>query len=142
MSDKKVSAEIKRLMALFEGVDENKTDFIREHVRQLSWYNVRIRELQQSINEKGVTIPYQNGRNQTGMQANPDLKALIDLQKLTNPIVKTLLPLVPEKQEKTDFFAEFMDEPMSEEEKGKEYERQMAELRLIREGQHGYDHTE
>lgn len=112
MSDKKVSAEIRRLMALFEGVDENKTDFIREHVRQLSWYNVRIRELQQSINEKGVTIPYQNGRNQTGMQANPDLKALIDLQKLTNPIVKTLLPLVPEKpgrDELAEFMAQFDD---------------------------------
>lgn len=109
MSDKKVSAEIKRLMALFEGVDENKIDFIREHVRQLAWYNVRIRELQQSINEKGMTIPFQNGRNQSGLQANPDIRTLIDLQKLTNAIVKVLLPLVPEKQSDDNWSANFLD---------------------------------
>lgn len=97
MSDRRITTENKRLLALFAGVDENKLDFVREQIRQLSWYNIRIQELHKAIEETGTKESYQNGREQSGNHANPDLKTLIDLQKLTNAIVKVLLPLVPEK---------------------------------------------
>lgn len=97
MDSKMVQAENERLLALFDGVDENQLDLIKERIHQLAWYNVHIRELQAKIDKDGVTIPYQNGRNQSGFQNNPDLKALVDMQKLVNPITKDLLPLVPEK---------------------------------------------
>lgn len=107
MNSRRVKAENGRLLALFEGVDPNKVDFVREHIKQLSWYNVRISELQKNIDKNGITIEFQNGRNQHGLQSNPDLRALIDLQKLASAMVKTLLPLVPAKQKHSklaDFF--------------------------------------
>lgn len=107
MGDKRVTIENKRLLALFDGADENKMDFVRENVRQLSWYNVRIRDLQKAIDEAGTKEHYQHGREQSGNHANPDIRTLIDLQKLTNAIVKVLLPLVPEKIIPFDDFAEF-----------------------------------
>ena len=97
MRDKKVTAEYKRLMELFANVDPNKVDFVREHIRELAWYHVKIAELQRNIDENGLTVKFQNGRNQSGVQGNPDFKALCDLQKLASAMVKTLLPLVPEK---------------------------------------------
>lgn len=97
MGDKRVTIENKRLLALFDGADENKMDFVRENVRQLSWYNIRIRDLQKAIDDVGTKEHYQHGREQSGNHANPDLKTLIELQKLTNAIVKVLLPMVPEK---------------------------------------------
>ena len=116
MDAKKVTAENKRLLALFDGVDANKLDFVREHVRQLSWYNVEIAQLQQNIEKDGISVQYQNGRNQTGWQNNPDLKALCELQKLASAMIKTLLPLVPDKTGKSlkqsiweDFEAEETD---------------------------------
>ena len=130
MNKKKVATENKRLMALFDGADENKMDFIREHVRQLSWYNIRIQELQQNIDKNGITIEFQNGRNQRGLQSNPDLRALIDLQKLASAMVKILLPLVPEKQRKggklaelrSDFFDFDLDDEDPEEKAQRERE--------------------
>ena len=113
MQDRKVKAEFDRLMALFDGVDPNKVDFCREHVRQLAWYNVRIRELQKNLDDHGITIEFQNGRNQHGLQSNPDLRALIDLQKLTNAMIRTLLPLVPEGRRglsKLDAFRKEMED--------------------------------
>ena len=109
MDERKIAKENKRLLALFEGTDENKMDFIREHVRQLAWYNVRIFELQKNIDKNGITVPFQNGRNQSGLQSNPDLRALIDLQKLTSAMIKILLPLVPAKQRTGGKLAEFFD---------------------------------
>lgn len=97
MSDRRIAAENKRLLALFAGVDENKVDFVRAHIAQLAWYNIQIRDLQKAIDETGTKEQYQNGRDQSGNHANPDLKTLIELQKLTNAIVKVLLPMVPEK---------------------------------------------
>ena len=96
MEDKKVAAEYNRLLTLFDGADANKMDFIRENVRQLAWYNARISELQERVDNNGMTIEYQNGRNQHGLQNNPDLKALVELQKLASAMVKIMLPLVPE----------------------------------------------
>lgn len=110
MDERKIAKENRRLLALFNGIDENKVDFVREHIRQLSWYNIRIRELQKNIDKDGITIEYQNGRNQRGLQSNPDLRALIDLQKLASAMVKILLPLVPEKQRSGGKLGAFMND--------------------------------
>ncbi len=97
MGDRRVTTENNRLLSLFAGVDENKMDFVRAHISQLAWYNVQIRDLQKKIEAAGTKEHYQHGQGQSGNMVNPDLRAMIDLQKLTNAIVKILLPLVPEK---------------------------------------------
>ena len=100
---KAVREENDRLMELFSIVDKNRLDFVRDHVQQLAWLNVSIKELQASIDKNGTTLAYNNGGGQTGVRQNPDLKTLSDFQKLVNSIVRNLLPLVPVAAKKSTF---------------------------------------
>ncbi len=95
--DQLIERENARLLALFTGVDENRLDFVREQVKQLAFFNVSIAELQAKINTWGTLITYDNGGGQTGVKPNPDIKTLTDYQKLSNTIVRTLMPIVPDK---------------------------------------------
>ena len=95
----RVEQERARLMELFTGAEPNKLDFIRDTVKQLSWLSVSIQDLQMEVDETGPVVPYKNGQNQEGLQANPACKLLIDFEKLYNTAFRALLPLVPEKRE-------------------------------------------
>lgn len=122
--ERRVKKERARLMALFAGVDENKTDFIKNHVQQLAWLNVSILELQTQIDAAGAVIPYDNGGGQRGSQANPACKLLIEYEKLSNTIFRALLPVVPEKsaQDKLFDFLEDEEYQKAEEQRQREYE--------------------
>ncbi len=96
-NEQRIEKENARLLALFDGADQNKMDFIREQIRQLAFINITLLDLQQSINQEGTKEHYDNGGGQSGKHANPDLKTLIDLQKLAVSLLGKLLPLVPEK---------------------------------------------
>lgn len=93
----RVEQERARLMGLFAGADENRLDFIRDAVQQVAWLGITIQELQQEIDENGPVVPYQNGREQSGLQANPAAKLLKDFQTLYNTQFRALLPVLPEK---------------------------------------------
>lgn len=135
----RVEQERARLMELFTGADPNKLDFIREHVQQLAWLGITIQELQEDIDERGPVVPYQNGKEQTGLQANPACKTLKDFQTLYNTQFRALLPVLPERRSEEDPFAEYRDEPMSEEEKEAAYQEQMKKLKLIKQEIKIYD---
>ena len=105
--DRRVREELKRLSALFKKADEAKRAFIQRPVEQMAWLAVSIADLQKDIDENGAVVPYVNGRNQSGLQANPSCRLLIDYQKLYTAASKALLPVLPEDQE--DVYAEFME---------------------------------
>lgn len=139
-----VEQERARLMALFDGADENRLDFIRDAVQQLAWLNVSIQELQTDIDEKGHVIPYQNGQTQKGLQANPSCKLLTDFQKLSNTTFRALLPVLPDRprtggklaafRDEYDELAEFRIKPMTKEEREQACKEQMETLAKIRKG--------
>ena len=54
-----------------------------------------IEDLQKQIDQAGTLISYDNGGGQSGVRVNPDLKTLMEYQKATTAIVKTLIPIVP-----------------------------------------------
>lgn len=93
----RVEQERARLMALFDGADPNKLDFIRDAVRQVAWLGISIIELQTEIDQRGAVVQYQNGREQSGLQMNPAAKLLKDFQTLYNTQFRALLPVLPEK---------------------------------------------
>ena len=68
--DELIRAEEIRLMDLFTDADPNKLDFIREQVKQLAFFNVSIKELQEKINQWGTLIQYDNGGGQSGVKTN------------------------------------------------------------------------
>lgn len=90
-----IKAEISRLIDLFKGVDQNKLDFVQRQISQLAWFNINIQELQEKIDKSGTVIMYDNGGGQSGYKQNPDLKTLIEYQKLSNAIVRNLIPIIP-----------------------------------------------
>lgn len=94
--DKRVAAELKRLEDIFQGVDENKLDFVSRHIAQLAWLNISVLDLQKEIDEEGTMLEYHNGGGQDGVRQNPNCKLLLDYQKVCNTIIRTLLPLVPD----------------------------------------------
>ncbi len=105
---KKIRTENNRLMSLFEQANPNQLDFIRDQVQQLAFYNVSIAELQEKINKFGTLVTYDNGGGQSGIRTNPDVKTLTDYQKLSNAIVKNLLPLLPAQGE-SGFMSSLID---------------------------------
>ena len=110
----RVEQERARLLELFAGADPNRLDFIRETVKQLAWLAVSIQDLQAEVDEKGAVLPFMNGKNQTGFQANPACKLLIDYEKLHNTAFRALMPVLPEKprSSKLDEFFNCDDLPL------------------------------
>ena len=129
----RVQAELEHLEEIFQGIDENKRDFVQRHIEQLAWYNISIADLQAKVDKFGTLVMYDNGGGQSGVKPNPDVKTLLDYQKTTNTIVRTLISLVPQK--KTDsklamFIADYEEtEEEIEERKGRAAEeaRQMLD---------------
>ena len=95
---RKVKRELKRLSDLFKGVEEGRKDFIQRQLEQLAWLNISIIDLQVKIDRFGTLVMYDNGGGQSGVKPNPDLKTLIDYQKLANTIVRTLNSVIPIKE--------------------------------------------
>ena len=105
-----VEQERARLMDLFAGADPNKLDFIRDAVQQVAWLGITIAELQRDIDERGPVVPFQNGKNQEGLQANPAAKLLKDFQQLHNTLFRALLPVLPDKPRGLGKLGEFCQE--------------------------------
>lgn len=106
----RVKSELKRLEALFEGIDANRRDFVQRQIEELAWLVVSISDLQKQIDEEGAVLEYQNGRNQKGFQQNPAIKILSDYMKHSITIAKALLPIVPESMKKGGKLELFLDE--------------------------------
>ena len=132
----RVQAELEHLEEIFQGVDENKRDFVQRHIEQLAWYNISIADLQTKVDKFGTLVMYDNGGGQSGVKPNPDVKTLLDYQKTTNTIVRTLISLVPQK--KTDsklamFIADYEEtEEEIEERKGRTAEEALQMLDRFR----------
>ena len=138
----KVEQERARLMDLFAGADANKLDFIREQVKQLAWNGITIVELQAEIDEKGPVLPFDNGGNQRGYQANPACKTLKDFQTLYNAQFKALLAVLPEKPQTSGFdaFRKEFDITETAEEREENYKKQMEMIADIRRGKRITEH--
>lgn len=96
-----VNKEKRRLLKLFEGIDPNKKDFVKEQVQNLAWYTVSVKILQERIDEFGTMIKYDNGGGQSGYKENPDVKTMLGYQKNVNDITRQLTDLVPAKRKES-----------------------------------------
>lgn len=93
---KKVQKELDHLAEIFNGIANNKRDFVQRQIEQLAWYYVSIADLQTNVDKCGTKVTYDNGGGQSGLKTNPDIKTLMEYQKVCNTIVRALISLVPE----------------------------------------------
>lgn len=97
----RIKNEKQRLLAIFEGLDENKLQIVYPLIDRAAFLAVNLEDLEKELNENGWTETYTNGRNQEGVKKSAAADAHISLTKNLNAIVKQLLDLAPPAQKKS-----------------------------------------
>lgn len=97
----RINAELKRLINFFEEVDENQKAMALPLIQNASFMKVTLEDLQEIINNEGVTDVYQNGANQHGKKQSATLQSYNSLIKNYANVIKTLSQLVPPAKKET-----------------------------------------
>lgn len=103
----KVKRETKRLEKLFEGLDKNKLQTVKNLIKNAAFMSVTLQELQDTINAEGYTSEYQNGENQRGVKKSPEVEIHIAMTKNYVAAIKQLVDLVPPEKKKDSRLAAF-----------------------------------
>lgn len=93
--EKRISAELKRLNQFFEKADANQRALVAPLLQNAAFMKVTLEDLQEQINEEGVTEVYQNGANQKGVKQSATLQSYNALIKNYTSVIKALSHLLP-----------------------------------------------
>ena len=93
--DARIKSEYARMKKLFASLPENELRFCDPLLQNAAFMKVTLEDLQQAINENGVTDSYQNGANQSGTKASADLQAYNSLAKVYNALMDKLSAKLP-----------------------------------------------
>ena len=107
--DARMKSEYARMKKLFASLPENELRFCDPLLQNAAFMKVTLEDLQQAINENGVTDSYQNGANQSGTKASADLQAYNSLAKVYNALMDKLSAKLPKEIRKSKLQA-MMDE--------------------------------
>ena len=107
--DQRIRQEYERMKELFAAMPENELRFCDPLLQNAAFMKVTLEDLQQAINENGVTDSYQNGANQSGTKASADLQAYNSLAKVYNALMDKLSGKLP-KMMKQSRLAALRDE--------------------------------
>lgn len=107
--EKRIKTEYGRMKELFSAMPENELRFCDPLLQNAAFMKVTLEDLQQAINENGVTDSYQNGANQSGTKASADLQAYNSLAKVYNALMDKLSAKLPKEVRKSKLAA-MMDE--------------------------------
>lgn len=99
--DSRIKKEKRRLKNKFSSLDKDLMDIVDPLLDNASFMRVTLEDLQENINENGITITYQNGENQWGKKKSPEAEMYNTMIKNYSAINKQLIDLIP-KNEKTD----------------------------------------
>ena len=108
--EQKIKREITRLKRVFRDLDKNKLQTVESLIRNAAFMSVSLEELQEIINEKGYTVEYQNGANQSGTKQSDAVKTHIAMTKNHASIIKQLTDLVPPEKKKDSRLQALKDE--------------------------------
>lgn len=128
---RRIRKELNHLEEIFRDVDPNKRDFVQRHIEQLAWFNISIADLQEKVDKWGTLVAYDNGGGQSGVKPNPDVKTLLDYQKCCNTIVRTLIPLVPNRMDGGKLEDLFLTDDKTPEEIEEEYQAEEEKRKRI-----------
>lgn len=93
--DQRIETEYARMKELFSTMPANELMFCDPLLQNAAFMKVTLEDLQQAINENGVTDQYQNGANQSGTKASADLQAYNSLAKVYNALMDKLSAKLP-----------------------------------------------
>ena len=93
--DQRIRREYQRMKKLFSAMPENELKFCDPLLQNAAFMKVTLEDLQEAINQNGVTDSYQNGANQSGTKASADLQAYNSLAKVYNALMDKLSAKLP-----------------------------------------------
>lgn len=109
--DARIKKEIKKLKKQFGGMDKKTLDIVESLIRNAAFMSVTLDDLQEILNEEGLTSEYQNGENQWGVKKSPEAELYNTMVKNHMSIIKQLADMVPkqERKEEDDGFDDFVN---------------------------------
>ena len=107
--EKRIRTEYARMKKLFSPLPENELNFCEPLLQNAAFMKVTLEDLQETINENGVTDEYRNGANQSGVKASAELQAYNSVAKVYNALMDKLSAKLPKEIRKSKLAA-MMDE--------------------------------
>ena len=108
--EQRIKKEITRLRGVFKDLDANKKKTVEPLIRNASFMAITLEDLQDAINESGITEEYKNGENQYGRKQSEEVKTHIAMTRNHAAIMKTLADLAPPVRKKKSALEKLKDE--------------------------------
>lgn len=93
--ENRIKNELVRITDRFKDADENKKAIVMPMIQNAAFMKVTLEDLQEIINQEGVTDVYQNGANQHGIKQSATLQSYNSLIKNYTAVIKALTKIVP-----------------------------------------------
>ena len=99
--ERKIAAEVERLMRIFSELDENKLNTLKPIIINAAFCSVSLEELERELVIKGFSEEYQNGENQKGRKKTVEADLHLSYSKTLQADVKILVESVPPAAKKS-----------------------------------------
>lgn len=93
--EKRIQDELTRIIDRFTDADANQKAVIMPMIQNAAFMKVTLEDLQEIINQEGVTDTYQNGANQHGVKQSATLQSYNSLIKNYTAVIRALSRIVP-----------------------------------------------
>ena len=107
VSDNKVRAEYRRLLKLYKDAPEKRLNLVKKLLVRAAFMAITLDDLEQKIQENGVTETYQNGANQKGQKKSAEVEVYNTMSKNYAGIMKQLADMLPKETGGGDGFDDF-----------------------------------
>lgn len=106
----KIKRRLKALKSIFEDIEKDKQIIAENLIKRAVDMEFHLEDLENELQEIGFIETYQNGNNQFGTKESTASKSYNALIKNYNAIIRTLLSILPETQQKeiSDGFDEYV----------------------------------
>ena len=110
--EKRIKREMTRLNGLFKKLDPKRKKAVESLIKNAAFMAVTLEDLQNEINENGVTEEYKNGENQFGRKKSSAVEVYNTMIKNQVSVISQLSSMLPKDDPnptKDDGFDEFVN---------------------------------
>ncbi len=93
--DAEISKELKKLQKIFENIQPDKKVLCESLIQNAAYMAVKLRELQDLIDQDGMVEEYDNGGGQSGRKIGSAVQIYQKMLPSYNQVIKTLASMLP-----------------------------------------------
>lgn len=95
--EQRIKDEMKRLNDVFKDLSDGSKKSAKSMIQNAAFMAVTLEDLQNHINEHGVTETYQNGANQHGTKKSSEVEVHVSMTKNHTMVMRALFDLLPKQ---------------------------------------------